>query len=578
MTQRRIFFSVLAAAQLLCCLPVALRAQEVFTVEEISRNSGKAIPLAAQGIAIVDINSKLRITPNRDAIRLKAIEAAGKMQVERDLRDKTARIEKVLRDQAQIVRYIQKALDNPEQRSDSLLVLLRRTMREIGTDSMLRSQYNLYSREFSAMLQQNPSLQADRFLYILSRYSDALEQLNGDMAALEGSARVQFSLRAFRKDKSGGARLHIENFDLFEQGEFFNVSTWVLAFSPDQMQQMQAYRSLADTLNLGAEKALSSFKNKLHGMLPALDCIGTMPAELRQAAETVPADVRMLLDQGMAGMQQQIDQLKSDLIASAPGDPFDAVARVTTVRTQLDTIYQQTLRGFAGLPQTNPHLNNIRSCVEQTRADVAKILAFVTTFPSTFLQKTYLASDELDDEVLAFDLDKIPEVGTLDLPYTGRREVGDELLIQALFVPKDDTLNRRQNFTVIAEREAVMIQVGAHSTSKIGIIMANPYNLEQQGDASKFRFTPSAALLLKFGSRRSHFYNKFLDPAIGLVTSSPDFDRDGVPEFATGLVGTIFHDILSFGWSWNFGADRPFYFVGVHLPFSLPGLPVNAIK
>jgi len=578
MKQRHIFFSVLAAAYLLCCLSVSLRAQGVFSVEEISRNSGKATPLAAQGIAIVDINSKLRITPNRDAIRMKAIEAAGKMQVERDLRDKMTRIEKVLRDQTQIVHYIQKALDSPQERSDSLLVLLRRTMREIGTDSMLRSQYNQFSREFSAMLQQNPGLQTDRFLYILGRYNEALEQLTGEMSALEGSARVQFSLRAFRKDKSGGARLHIENFDLFEQGEFFNVSTWVLAFSPGQMQQMQAYRNLADTLNMGAEKALSSFKTKLLNLLPALDCIGTMPGELRLAVETVPEDLRVLLDQSMAGVQQQIDQLKGDLLASSPGDPFDAPARVTAVRTQLDTIYQQTLRGLTGLPQTNPHLGNIRSCVEQTRADVAKIQAFVTAFPANYLQKTYLASDELDDEVLAFDLDKIPEVGTLDLQYTGRREPGDELLIQALFVPQDDTLNRRQNFTVIAEREAVMIQVGAHSTSKIGIIMANPYNLEQQGDASKFRFTPSAALLLKFGNRHSHFYNKFLDPSIGLVTSSPDFDRDGVPEFATGLVGTIFRDIMSFGWSWNFGADRPFYFVGIHLPFSLPGLPVNTIK
>lgn len=576
MIHRTILLHLLAAALLLGSSS-ALNAQAIFTVEEISRNSGKAIPLPPTGLAIVDINSKLRITPDREAIRSKAIEAAGKMDVERVLRDKMTRIETVLRDQAQIVHYIQKAVDNPEQQADSLLVLLRRTMREIGTDTLLRTQYNRYSREFSAKIQQNPNLREDRFLYILGRYNEELEKLRDELAALEQAARVQFSLRAFRKDKSGGARLHIENFDLFEQGEFYNVSNWVLAFTPEQMEQVQAYRSLADTLNLGAEQAFASFKNKLYNLLPALDCIGTMPAELRLAAETVPGDVRVLVDQSLAGLQQQVDQLKSDLLALSPGDPFDAQARVLGVRTQLDSLYQQTLRGFVNLPQTNPHLNNIRTCVDQTRTDLEKIQAFAASFPLNYLQKVYLATDTLAAEVLAFDLNRIPDVGILDLQYTGRRDEGDELLIQALFVPKDDTINRARNFTVILEREAVMILTGAHSTSKIGVILAQPYTLEQ-GEAAKFRFTPSAALLVKFGNRRSHFYNKFLDPAIGIVTSSPDFDRDGVPEFSAGLVGTVFRDIVSVGWSWNFGVNKPFYFIGIHLPFTLPGLPVNGVR
>ena len=74
-----------------------------------------------------------------------------------------------------------------------------------------------------------------------------------------------------------------------------------------------------------------------------------------------------------------------------------------------------------------------------------------------------------------------------------------------------------------------MILIGAHSVTKVGLIMANPYTLDAGPDAPKFRFAPSAALLLKFGSRTSHFYNNFLDLGIGLNTAAPDFDLDGKP-------------------------------------------------
>lgn len=568
----------LLTAGLLLCLPIALRAQAILDIREIARISGKSIPVDSSGLAIVDINNKLEIRPNAAAIRAKALEVSGQAAGGLLLRDKIDRIEKILRNQQQIVAYIQHALANPGQKpADSLLLLLRQTTGDIRRDSVLRPDFNTYNREFNELLRRDPQTKEDRFLYALGRFNERLDSVRLDLRNLENSARVQFSLRAFRKDKSGGARLHVENFDLFEQGEFYNVENWVLSFSPEQIEQLQRYRELADTLNLGTAQALQSFKRQLENMLPALDCLKKMPQELKLAAETVPTDVRNLIDKSLADVQAQIDQLTNELIDLSPGQPFDALERFAALREQLDTIVEQTKRGFANLPESNEHLRAIRGCFLQTKEDVAKIQTFVEGFPAKYLRRVYLATDTLAKEVLAFDLDQIPAVGALDLQYTGRREAGDELLIQALFVPKDDTINRARNFTVIAERELKMIQTGLHSNTKIGILMAQPYTLEQD-DVAKFRFTPSAALLLKKGSRNSHFYNNFLDPGVGIVTSSPDFDRDGVPEFAAGITGTIFRDILSIGWCWNFGIDKPFYFLGVHLPFNLPGFPVNPVQ
>ena len=572
--------SALLACFCWLCLPVLLPAQRLLDIQEVTRPAGKIYLLESPGVGIVDINSQLEIRPNREAIRLRALEVSGQSGQGQVLTDKLERINKILRNQQQIIQYIQNSLAGETTSADTLLLLLRQMTGEIRNDSLLRSDFNTYNREYNDQLRQDRNFAKtnDRFLFALSRFNDQMDSLRLELSSLESNARVKFSLRAFRKDKSGGARLHIENFDHFEAGEFFNVNNWVLTFSADQMQELQDYRQLADTLNLGAEKALLSFKNQLFNLLPALDCVGKMPEELKLAAATVPGDVRSLIDQGISDSKVQIEALKADLVAMTPGENFDIQTQLQTVKTQLDTIFQQTKRSLLNLPQSNEHLRNIQNCAKQTIDDVAKIQAFVSSFPSKYLQKVYLASDTLADEVLAFHLNDIPEVGTLDLQYTGRREVGDELLIQALFVPADDSTNRRRNFTVIEVREVKMILAGAHSNTKIGVLMAQPYNLTTADDVSKFRFTPSAALLIKFGNRNSHFYNKFLDPGIGLVTSSPDFDRDGVPEFSAGITGTIFRDILSFGWSWNFGVNEPFYFLGIHLPFNLPGLPVNTIQ
>lgn len=572
-------FCLLCIALLAASFNASAQPKPLLAIEEISRSSGRAIPVPATGLAIVDINSKLRIAPDPEAVRLKALELAGKVQLDRQLRQKISRLEHILREQERLVQYIQQAVATPEQQPDSLLMLLRATMRDIGSDTLLRIRYNAYSREYTERLRADPSLREreDRLLYILSRYNESLDSLRGELQNVHKTARVRFSLRAFRKDRSGGMRLHIENFDLFEQGQFYEVENWTLMITPEQLQQLQNLKDLASSLNQGSDKALQDFRDKVFQMLPALACLEQFPVEIRLASETIPLEVRSVLERNWNDARQQLDLLRNELTTLSPAaDAYDVKARWAALRFRADSLYQNTLRSLMALPQTNAHVRNLLQCAEQTRADIARLDQFIRSFPETYLRKVYLACDELAAEVLAFDLAQIPETGILDLAYTGRREEGDELLIQALLVPENDTASRRR-YTVIEERTAVMIVAGPRAVPRVGLMMANPYTL-QQPDAAQFRFTPSAALLVKFGSRRSHLYNRFLDPGIGLVTASPDFSLDGIPEFGAGLAATLFRDIASAGWCWNFGLNKPFYFLGINLPLNLPSMPVGTMR
>ena len=120
--------------------------------------------------------------------------------------------------------------------------------------------------------------------------------------------------------------------------------------------------------------------------------------------------------------------------------------------------------------------------------------------------------------------------------------------------------------------------LGARSETVVGMILANPKSEFQNDTDREFFFAPSAALLLKFGSRNSYFYNEFLDFGIGVNFAAPDFDTDGTPEFGLGLMLTAFKDVLSVGYNYNVTLNDPYWFFGVNLPFNLPGLPVNPVK
>ena len=128
----------------------------------------------------------------------------------------------------------------------------------------------------------------------------------------------------------------------------------------------------------------------------------------------------------------------------------------------------------------------------------------------------------------------------------------------------------------IYRRYISMARISPHLKMAGTLVLANPYNRLNSASVeleNKFQFAPSYGIFMKWGSRKSKFYNDFLTLGVGAGFSSPDFNLDGTPEFGAGIIITAFKDILSAGWSWNFGVDTPYSFIGFNLPFTVGGLP-----
>ncbi len=554
----------------------------ILHLRELPGTKRDTVIIQPGGLPIVDINSQIEIRPD-----VAAIQAVGQARFpayfkDKLLREKLETINDALGNQQRILELTKQWTEGLDVRLN-LLDQLEIYLQKVVDDPALSDDFNRYNEEYFARFITDPK-RPDRLLYSLGRFNEQLEIISTELAKLKTASQIQFSIAAFRRDASGGARIHVENFDEFENGEYFPVNRWVTSLSDRDRDQLDKYEKLANGINANARQVLDAYKEKLLQSFPSIDCVQRIRPELDAAIQSLSGDLKASLEKFRDGETGQIvplfSNLKQDLNSWAPTQNPNWQSRLSTMFVRLDTISHRfdAAVGDTSTLKANRHLMEVNACLKQTLRDFQFIQGLAQRFPYDYLNKVALKSEDLAAEIRAFNLGDIPPMGIINLEYTGQRKSGDEILIKAVFrLPNDSTSERTTGHTIEAQR-LKMILVGAHSTTKIGVIMANSYTVAPPPGTPEFRFAPSAALLLKFGSRRSHFYNNFLDPGIGLNSAAPDFDLDGKPEFCAGITGTIFRDVLSVGWNWNFGLDRPNYFIGIHLPFNLPGVPVNTIQ
>jgi len=574
-----------AKAGLLLCLFLLvqqLSAQPaVLQITEL--HGAKRDTLKHIGRPIVDINSQLEIRPNFAAIQAIGQERFPQFFKNKLLQDKILRINDALVNQQRIIELTRQFTDGLDVQRD-LLDQVEKYLERIVADPVLSTDFNRYNEEYFDRYIDSPN-PPDRFLYSLQRFNEQLQEVQGDLENLKKNSGVQFSVAAFRRDASGGTRIHIENFDTFQNGEYFPVNRWVTSLSSNDRQQLDNSRQLAQGLNEDSRRVLNAYKEKVLQSFPSIECVQRIRPELEIAIQSLSGDLKASMEKFKDGQTEQLIPIFNNLKQELRNPPTstrssDWQSRLSMMFDKLEMVARafSAAVGDSTVLKANPPLLEVNSCLRRTLRDFQRVQYLVEKFPYDYLNKVSLNSEDLAAEITAFDLASIPPVGTIDLEYTGQRKPGDEILIKAVFRLPGDSTDTRSTGTTIEVHRLKMMLVGAHSITKVGLIMANPYTLNAPPGIPQFRFAPSAALLLKFGSRRSHFYNNFLDLGIGLNTAAPDFDLNGIPEFSAGITGTIFRDILSVGWNWNFGLDRPNYFIGIHLPFNLPGVPVNTIQ
>lgn len=571
-----------------------------------------------QASGIVDLNSTIRIRLNRTEIEEQLFEMAG-ISRSSDRLGKLKTMNQLLAYETDVVRMLNE-LRSGEEISLGTLGLWADLENELF-DALEKSDTALFNeinrRSFAGEDEERGFGTLSEFIiFVVQEKADSLRtqlteefgfnQENGDSSLL-----VYFRLGAFLKNRQGGRPLHVENFDSYDAGTFSEIKRFGTPVSPGEKKELQNTVNLANQLQSENQDMVKGFGQQLKGQVDDLFQSKQAVQQLVATGKRIKASLK---SEGQSGggsgsSQSARDRLKSmidlsevslDQVATVYGkvadlfnQPFspgtfenipqtitgDLSTAFYTAKNQFETLISSTDKtGLSPLrlAQMDTLQTQFTALGNAVNHDVKELQSLFGEISGMFqlFKKSYLKSEAFTDKVKRFRPGNIPEEGFIELRYIPERQAGDQILIKASFErgtdPKHANFERKEVF----RQYLSMTQIAPHIRMGASIILANPYNRTSNPGVAltnTFQFAPSYGVFMKWGSRKSRFYNDFIDFGVGLSFTSPDFNLDGTPEFGAGAVVTALRDWVSAGWGWNFGADAPYTFIGFNIPFSVAG-------
>lgn len=436
-----------------------------------------------------------------------------------------------------------------------------------------------------------PTLQS----YVIKNLSSITDKISADIQNSPGLSKINIQVVAFLTTKTASdERVHIENFDNYSEGEFYNVPRWVTTFSQDDVNQFNQISQISKDLNSQISTKFSSISKLIPDSLNSYICFSNLLSDLQKRVTALTGQAANELASFTNGTEKQVEDIYKAMQAfqqlknNQSGNPLQQFNQVSTqflnlandlpneIATLKNQLSATATKTFPEIDTINAELNN---CMAVLKSDVS-IVSSVYNIAGNLLQpfqSTANTAQKVIGNVFSFNIDKLPKVGYIDLRKTGKRENGDELVMKVIYQTEDDIAKNQPGQTL--DKVTIKLQqINFYSQTNISVILTSPIgNNSNVTLKNKFQFAPAGSLLLKLGSRNSSLWNS-ISPGLGLILSTPDFNLDGTPDISYGLVMTLFQNILSIGLSYNTTTSSPFWFFGVSLPFANLGVPFGGVQ
>lgn len=548
--------------------------------------------------SIVDINSTLEISIDK----AKLLAAVGRnTNANTRLVEQLDRLNFILENQIDILNILEskiksadqsKAIETLGEYSELMDEFYTRVNKDIEIRARVNELFDEYRRT-RAMLDKTvyPNPQT----YVLKNLGAGQNEILNTLNNSDEIKQVRVKLIALlnTKDESG-RRVHIENFDQYATGEFYELQRWVTTFSEEDIKKFEQSQMLADQLNKLVNSNSKGLENFIKSNLSSPDCFSNLLASYESTfsnKETIFANDAETIGKFLITSQNELLKIYKLLTAI---QEFKPTADGKNILSEFNDVQKQFIDAATmlpdqiallvkGLPESLSTAQAIKDLTDQTikclvllegdKRKVSSIFNIASNLLSPF-KKTANEVNEIGDQVLPFTMNDLPERGTIELKTTGKRQNGDEIVIKLLTLTRRDSIERTPGTYV--ERVCLkMQQINAYLVPLVSVIAAAPYNATGNVKVDKkFQFAPSGSFVLKFGSRKYNAWN-FISPGIGFNMATPDFDLDSTPDVAIGGVVTLLQDIVSIGLSYNTKTDNPMWFFGLSLPFGGLGFPIN---
>jgi hypothetical protein len=596
---------------------------QLITLTEESTASTYKDTIPAAGAAIVDINSRIIVQVNIAELEDQMFQFQGVAARDERL-TKLRELNRLMRSQNQILNLLNdKFMEGRNARAtltdyQNLAGLVNEVLLEIADNEAVLAIIDSEATELRYAREGGNF--ALLVFDILSEQAQALRESLLDEITVDGqrdsSLMVYFRLGAFIKNRSGGRPVHIENFDDLTVDQYVEIERFGAPLSQEEEKALIQNKNLRDSLELNMDQlggfVTSNLRAKANELFPSdttklsfRTLYTNTLSLLNRETETRPAAQVLLENEINLERVNRLYQFATENFQTFV-NLFSNNNRVRTGATYLESFNQLSqlvanayqayhgdvvsfggnplfrndngqVPGFEQLQLVDNSYNNYQQAVQRDISAVQNLIAEVERLLTPF-RKSYIENEELTEAVRRFQAGNIPSEGYIELKGIGERRAGDEILLRALIERGDNRANPNYEYKEIYRRYIGMARVAPHLKMSGSLVLANPYARNMAPARAvqlenRFQFAPSYQIFMKWGSRRSKFFNDFVTPGIGLGFSSPDFNLDGTPEFGAGVTATLFRDILGFGWAWNFGVDTPYSFISLNVPFTVGGLP-----
>lgn len=572
---------------------------QIIQLHELDLYTGdpQSPPIVSGGI--VEINATLRLQLDKDALDSAVRQFADLPPIDKK---KLKDLKNLLRNQVEILALLNSP--SPVEPDFQGLYELNESLsvyyKDLINSPEMRADYNRFSANYdityprteqrTTLIEQGeiPS----REFYIFSAFSkmasQLVEQTNFGLAA----DNISFLLMGFKRTSKGSVAIKLsDDFDSL-QGDTYTVQRWQTSLSEEDKQEFREIANLTNSLNKMLEEKGSDLHKWMKGNLVAVGCLEDLKKlgkkleeSITQTADAQTDKVKKMLQQPIQVVQSLIEQYDGheqkikkldnvDLLISFDKNLNKTIDSIGSLLETMDDEWLKILKELHN-PVADELEKTYQACKDKLKKDRDNLLEIVKTLKFLFKDARDLAksAEIISEKINRLPIDLVPKESFIDLTQAGERRNGDRIVIKAILERTDGDGKKQQK--IIEQIIFTVQQIGLHSVVKPALVFVDPIGDGKNVDLKRtqFQFAPSYSILFKWGSRTKRNFHDFWTPSFGINFSSPDFDTDGVPEFAFAFEVPFLNDYLTTGIGYNVGANEPFWYFGFRLPIGSWSLP-----
>lgn len=430
--------------------------------------------------------------------------------------------------------------------------------------------------------------------------AEVIEELQKEIEEFAKESGVSFQFGGWIYNKDEIIPIHLPGFDDIKPQKPFEVERWQFLPTDKQLKELQNIQKLAKE---NRDNNLNILKITAENQLEAIKSFGCLELnkllnDLKKEIEKVKSAVGSSLDPTLSNLINEIGMLDVEINSFKNNldirlkyydniftiKEFQLTDFLTHAKNDINFITEEDGKKlFDNVEQIGKDIQNLKTAVITTSGNIKSLFEKLKsdyTFSFNSIKASVengiekiLLGEKLDIAALKFGVEvykltltDIPESTEFDLINTGLRSDGDRLAFKFSIASKD-----MNNISELDSKEVYMFKVLPHVETTIGVIFAHPW--DKTNISTQFQMAPCYNVLFKGffdqkARRRSVVYNHIFESSFGLHVSSPDFNKDDVPEIGVGVVISLLNDYIQSGVAYNVFDGTPYWFFGLRLPIS----------